>query len=153
MIRPVWYLCVSDTIQYGLLFPNELEENYYSPGYFVITREQKAEKFSLKAVRDGEPIETVLVPDQELGDTPLYRVEVKGIGVFVFLARPLPPYERWVPAPEFSEYKYIGHFEPLKSHGHFWLLMPANEDFFEAACREKNFFFVGTTNESYERQG
>lgn len=125
----VFYFCSSDKPEGGLVFPQELELDFYSPGGFYILKELYGKGHSFRAVDGLQETYLVLVQNPDLPNTGLWNANFQKIGNFIFSA---------IPAGK----QYRGKAAGL--HGKELIqLFPLNESFFEMACVEHKFFFVG----------
>lgn len=152
-MRPVWYLCKSIAGKDGLLFPEELPDDDYSQGAFMV------EAFSIgpeaqyvfRALREGVPTDYVLRQIGFLGDGAglsataprVFVVVVEGVGSFGFLAKPAD-------GRRIAPLSYVG--ERLRfGNVRFWTMFPHDPSALERACVEADFFFVGVTSRDVER--
>ena len=137
MNSAVYYLCFLGE-RSGFLFPDELPQNYYSPGLFLITPEQDdtyAYSYSFDAMDNGRRISLSLVrADEGNPMSALYVVRTKKYGSFWFDLRRINPLLR-----------YIGNRQQLSKHGDFSVATTTNADKLERACKNFNFYFIGST--------
>ncbi len=132
-MREVLYLS-KDSKEKGLVFVDELPENYYSPGAWYLYSETRSldESYSFIA-RDGEEIvKTTLVKIR--GN--FFRVKHKDYGSFPFEAIPV----------DYRYNEYIGTIEKYKQ-GKFFKLHPLNENKLEFYCLSSIFYFIGSSDE------
>lgn len=130
----VFYLCRTVESRNEFVFPNELPENYYSPGLFVIQKKidnEFSSKYSFAARQGEQLLDLDLVHGNDLRT---FKVEVQGIGIYVFKAVSLD-----------REDKYVGNIKSAFLDAPLWRLEPANMLQLERACRMHDFYFVGAT--------
>ncbi len=131
MIPYVKYLCISN-VKMGLVFPDELPEDYYSPGMFIIEEKEKgyfAAQYGFYAIHRSERLEF----DLKRFQNNLFLVNVPEFGVFAFLANQV----HWM------YNKYVGRHHNMIEHNRLYYLQSLNENKMEKICQEEDFYFVG----------
>lgn len=122
----------------GFLFPDELPVNYYSPGLFLVQPSEDGSYkygYSFDAMDNGQRVSLNLIRVDE--DNPrsfLYVVRTKSYGSFWFDLREINP-----------QFRYIGHRQQLSNHRDFSVAISTDEYKLERACRDFNFYFIGST--------
>jgi hypothetical protein len=141
-MKSVFYLCLNNNLyNVGFVFPEELEENFYSPGFLVIESLDKlinkAEKFyneyMLLAVEEGKIIKTIL----KQKENNIFVVNLEKFGDIFFEAIRVPS----------SINKYVGNrniFEN-KRNNNFYSLKCTDIQMLEYICQKYDFYFVGST--------
>lgn len=122
----------------GFLFPDELPNNYYSPGLFLLETENDgnyAYSYSFDAMDNGTRVEHKLFRANE-GDSSstLYVVRTKHYGSFWFNLEMINPHLR-----------YSGKRTQLHNHRNFSVAMTTDSDKLERICHKYNFYFIGST--------
>lgn len=133
----VYYLCFLSE-QSGFLFPDELPQNYYSPGLFLVTPEESgtyAYSYTFDAMDNGRRISLSLVrADEGNPRSTLYVVRTKSYGSFWFDLRLINPL-----------FRYLGSRPQLSQHRDFSVAFSMNTDKLERVCKNFNFYFIGST--------
>lgn len=110
------------TTKKSLYTTNYESENSFNVLYFAFIREEHLPNIlTIKAVKNSTEIDVPLV----LMPKHFYRAEVEGIGIFYF-------------SVDNTKDVFVEENGDKLS-----LLTPINEDFFESACRNHRFFFIG----------
>lgn len=110
------------TTKKSLYTTNYESENTFNVLYFAFIREEYLPNIlTIKAVKNSAEIDVPLV----LMPKHFYRAEVEGIGIFYF-------------SVDNTKDVFVEENGDKLS-----LLTPINEDFFESACRNHRFFFIG----------
>lgn len=135
MNNVVYYLCYFDE-QRGVVFPDELPRNYYSPGLFLVEPQNRGEhyyNYSFDAMDNGKKISLMLirVNDSNLSSN-LYVVKTKNYGSFWFKLETINP-----------RIRYVGKRNQLRSHQGFSVAMSTDSGKLERVCKEHNFYFIG----------
>jgi hypothetical protein len=124
----VKYFCISDS-SWGLVFPEELPDDYYSPGLFYIAVETGThlleDCYDFYAVDRDQDV--ILQLTRSFGQN--YVVNTDRFGTFHF----------WVGDRPFN---YSGR-DPKLQNKEFRLVIPQDEDMFSLACLDSLFFFYG----------
>lgn len=122
----------------GFLFPDELPENYYCPGLFLLELDNNSMPFSnytFDAMDDGNRSSLSLVRVNESDrESNLYVVRTKNYGPFWFNLLNISP-----------NLRYNGGRSQLKDHNQFAVAITTDFYKLERACQEYNFYFIGTT--------
>lgn len=146
MKAAVRYLCISASLKTGLVFANELPENYFSPGVFIIEENKHGDlgmSYTFNAVQNSEEIRlslTKYTSENESDNILLsvrsrtFMVQTKQYGQFNFRAYPV----NW------RYNKYVGKRKYLKKHNRLWVLKPLNIQKLEQVSIEHGFYFVGS---------
>lgn len=123
-LKDVPHDAFDDSFQFCMFFAFARKVNSFEP----------PSELRIKAVRNNEEIEVILFPLP--GN--FYKTEIPDIGNFYFCAEPANP--RHTPTK-----KIVFEDEDRREDEHvvLYTLHPVNADFFEQACREHHFFFVG----------
>jgi hypothetical protein len=130
-VRNVWYLCHSAEDPPGMVFPSELPDHYYSPGVFYIEWDGRSEEpYRFRHRQQGQDSASVLLYQ----GNGLFSVPDSPVGRFWFFAE----------KPHYKFRKYIGASQALSQHGSFWRLFELWPDRHELACREQDFYFLGS---------
>lgn len=135
MINSVFYLCRSPSDPYQFVFANELPENYYSPGLFVVeatNRRGSLEQGFKFLARQGQQIMTLSLRRSENGRA--YIVDAAHNGIFYFKAIALQKSSRYS-----GQRLDLFHDMPL------YRLEPANMRQLESVCIDRDFYFIGST--------
>lgn len=140
----VLYLCYKNIYnEVGFVFPSELPENYYSPGFFVITKsylDVQSDKYDFfdeydfLAMYEGKLLKTTLRKTNKNN----FIVNVGKLGEFCFEAKFV---SNWIN-------RYIGskRVKEIKGNSMYVLISKDNERL-ESVCREHDFYFVGETED------
>lgn len=130
----VFYLCRPPEDSSTFVFADELPDNYYSPGMFVVEavnrRGQLGATFKFLA-RQGQQILSLELKQSEKKRT--YIVDASQNGTFYFKAIALDRTAR-----------YSGQRISLFHNMPLYRIEPANMTQLERACKEKDFYFVGS---------
>lgn len=122
----------------GFLFPDELPENYYSPGLFLTEFDRSGKysyAFSFDAMDNGKRVSLKLERANE-GDrrSTLYVVRTKHYGSFWFKLENINP-----------SLGYLGSKLKLKDNHGFGVAVSTDSEKLERVCRNFNFYFIGST--------
>lgn len=136
-MKPVYYMCYSDNSNAdGLVFPNELLEDTYSPGLWVIELmefEILPNIFEFDAVDNNELQELKMTRINQ----DIYQVESVKNGKFYFRIQHL-----------FFRYnKYVGESKLINPRSKLLQVVPLNIQKLDSICLENGFFFVGRGEE------
>lgn len=135
MIQQILYLTYSDIKgRGGLLFPQELQPNTYSPGIWVF--ERLSYSFPLELVFnavDNNQVQSLMM--KYIGGN-TYHVFTEKYGSLFFRALKLSEWYN----------KYVGNNKNIKSFSTFYQVIPVNTQKLEKLCIESGFFFVGATD-------
>lgn len=130
----VHYLCRSSDNSEHLVFANELPDEYYSPGLFVVEavnpRGLLGPTFKFLA-RQGMQVIGLELKRSERGRA--YIVNAGEIGIFYFKLVALNRKTRY-----FGNKVHLFHNMPL------FRLEPANMVHLEKACLDRDFYFIGS---------
>jgi len=122
----------------GFLFPEELPDNFYSPGLFLLLSEQGGNysyQYKFDAMDNGERVSLSLIrANEENQQSTLYVVKTKNYGSFGFDLKNINP-----------QVRYIGERSELSSHSSFSIALSIDSDKLERVCKEFNFYFIGST--------
>jgi hypothetical protein len=133
-MNSVFYLCRSPQDPELFLFANELPENYYSPGLFIVEAADRRgtldQSFKFLA-RQGQQIMSLELRRTERGRA--YVVDAAHNGTFYFKAVALNKISRYS-----GQRRSVFHDIPL------YRLEPANMKQFERACVDRDFYFIGS---------
>lgn len=137
MNRIVYYLSFFSA-EVGFLFPDELPQNYYSPGLFLVESESNnncANSYVFDAMDNGKRIDLKLIKANE-GDaeSALYMVKTEHYGIFWFNLERIN-----------TEFRYRGSHPQLKNHSDFFVAVTTDHEKLERVCQEFNFYFIGNT--------
>lgn len=124
--------------QQGFLFPNELPNNYYSPGLFIVEASDNGTfyyEYTFDAMDNGNRISLKLSRANE-GDpsSTLYVVRTKNYGSFWFNLESINQLIR-----------YIGRNPKLGNHNYMAVAVTTDSDKLERVCKNYNFYFIGST--------
>lgn len=137
MNSEVYYLSFFSEKQ-GFLFPDELPQNYYSPGLFLITPEENgayAYSYAFDAMDNGSRTSLSLVRAEEGSpQSTRYVVRTKYYGSFWFDLREINP-----------RFRYVGSRQQLSQHRDFRIVLSSDTDKLERVCKKFNFYFIGST--------
>lgn len=142
-MKRVLYLCLNNKFNnVGFVFPNELEENFYSPGFFIIQAEDKLVRMPRKfhneylflAVEKGKIFKNTL----KFIENNKFKVNTEKYGDILFEAIYVPS----------TINRYIGSRHNLISEGfnNMYALKCTNTELLERICKENDFYFVGSTD-------
>jgi hypothetical protein len=124
--------------QGGFLFPDELPDDYYSPGLFIVERNQYNEYpdvFLFDAMDNGRRVSLHLERASEgWALSTLYVVRTERYGSFWFQIEEVNP----------SLY-YLGRRVQLQGSNNFGVAITTDERKLELACQEHSFYFIGST--------
>lgn len=145
-VRPVWFLAISESDDRGLVFPAEIEGEYYTGGLFIVEGGRWGEpdwEYEFLARRGGQIVSLRLSQSEFLNAPQRYArsdrvlvADVPDLGRFMFVATPLNQHRT-------RAIKYIGSSAVLRDHGELWVLSPANPELHEQAVRQDDFYFLG----------
>lgn len=130
----VFYLCRSPSDPGQFVFANELPENYYSPGLFIveaISRRGLLEQGFKFLARQGQQIMSLELHRSESGRA--YVVDAAHNGRFYFKAIALDRNSRYS-----GQRRSLFHDMPL------YRFEPANMRQLERACIDRDFYFIGS---------
>lgn len=119
----------------GLVFPQELPEDYYSLGKFYVyatSRGDLAHRYYFDAEDEGKDVRLLLERQESSPDSNIYIVRTKKHGIFPFVIEP-------------TRYQYVGSLQKLQNVRLFRVI-PLNLDKLEEACLSKKFFFCGAND-------
>lgn len=124
--------------QQGFLFPNELPQNYYSPGLFLVEPNENGAfsyGYTFDAMDNGNRISLKLIRANE-GDpnSILYVVRTNNYGSFWFNLESIN-----------QRIRYIGRNPKLGNHNPMAAVMTTDSDKLERVCKNYNFYFIGST--------
>lgn len=129
----VFYLCGSQDDPRKLVFADELPEDYYAPGMFVVEAKSKGGALSTNfqfAARQGQQLLALELNTTERGRT--FKVDANSIGMFYFKLIAL---NRTV--------RYAGIRPRSFNNRPLYRVEPANMTLLERACTEHDFYFIG----------
>jgi hypothetical protein len=133
----VYYLSFHSE-QAGFLFPDELPQNYYSPGLFLIETEEDnnySYDYTFNAMDNGKRVSLNLVrADEGNQSSSLYVVRTKHYGSFWFNLEQINP-----------RLRYIGSKHQLTNRNQLSVAMATDSDKLERVCHKFNFYFIGST--------
>lgn len=139
-MRQVYYLCNNDdNNSNGLVFPNELNETTYAPGFWVIESKsisQLESSYSFNAVENNS-LQTLTL--KRVKDR-FYTIKSKEYGSFGFIVE------------RSFKIDYVGNSTLIDPMSNLYILTPLNVDKLNSLAKEKLFFFVGFVDESIVRQ-
>lgn len=122
----------------GFLFPDELPNDYYSPGLFLVLPEQNGTykyAYTFDAMDNGRRVSLSLVrADEGNPRSTLYVVKTDNYGSFWFDFRGINP-----------QFRYIGVRRSLSNHSNFSVAFSTDADKLERVCKDFNFYFIGST--------
>ena len=133
-MNSVFYLCRSPTNPDQFVFANELPENYYSSGLFVVeavTRRGLQEEVFKFSARQGQQTISLELRRSKSGRS--YIVDAAQNGVFYFKAIALDRNSR-----------YSGQRRALFHDMRLYRFEPANMTQLERACIDRDFYFIGS---------
>lgn len=136
-MRSVHYLVnAEDDDRLGLVYPTELgDKKHYAFGGFFLVGEHDASpeaEYVFHAVHGDNLLRTIAMRSHSGGR--FFRVEVNGIGVYMFYAQPMP-----------MKLPYIGGSPGLQGLFATRRLLPLKPDALDRACERFGFYFVGTS--------
>ena len=149
MIENVLYLSLNSKFKdVGFMFPDELEINHYSPGFFIIEKrntlinqeKEFCDEYTFLAVEDGKIEKLLLIADEEYNkhhQSNLFVVDTHKYGELRFEAIYVPS----------TINRYVGKrydFENKKNN-YFYILKCLDMERLESICNEHKFYFVGYT--------
>jgi hypothetical protein len=138
MFDKVYYMCYNnDPYNGGLVFPSELEENYYAPGVFVIPKikfDKFEESYLFIAFDDGKPTELKL---SRIENAYQYRVTDNKNRTYRFEIKYTSRYF----------YTYAGNQIQFPANTLFFILVPLDHDLLNEVCGQNGFYFLGSTKE------
>lgn len=134
MMKQVLYLCLNNKFRKaGFVFPSELNDDYYAPGFFVIESSGDVNRFfngyMFLAADKGEIVKTILTCNNKD-----FVVNTGKYGEFHFEAI-------FAPTPM---NRYVGErtdFNEMKSK--LYILKCSDIEKLEKVCRKYDFYFVG----------
>lgn len=137
----VHYLCFYQDV--GFLFPDELPDNYYFPGLFLVETKGDGKlsyDYSFDAMESGRRISLTMVRanEGEINST-LYSVRTEHFGSFGFNLERINP-----------KIRYGGQRSDLLNHRHFFAAVSIDQEKLERVCREFDFYFIGSTERNSE---
>jgi len=141
-MKHVLYLCLNNEInKVGFVFPDELEKNFYSPGFFIIEGTGRfkniVDKFHKQyvflAVEDGKIMKNIL----KIKENNLFVVNTEKYGDILFEAIYIPS----------SINRFIGNRNNLIIEGvnNLYALRCTNIELLEHICKKNDFYFIGST--------
>jgi hypothetical protein len=130
----------------GFLFPDELPNNYYSPGLFLIENNRSGKypfAFSFDAMDNGRRVSLKLERANE-GDprSTLYVVKTKHYGSFWFNLEDINP-----------SLGYLGTKLKLQDNHSFSVAISKDSEKLERECHNFDFYFIGSTLREEESIG
>lgn len=141
MMKQVFYLCLNNKFRKaGFVFPNELDDDYYAPGFFVIESSGDVNRFSdnymFLAIDKGKIVKTILNRNNKG-----FIVNTEKYGEFQFEAIFAPtPMNRYIGiSPEFKEIKTK-----------LYILKCSDDEKLENVCREHDFYFIGNNGSRHK---
>ncbi|SHF98300.1 hypothetical protein SAMN02745753_03012 [Marinomonas polaris DSM 16579] len=134
---------MKNTVQYlsfypeadGLVFPQELPEDYYSLGKFYVFVNGNgclAHRYYFDAEDEGKDVRLTLERQKNSPSSNIYIVRTKKYGIFPFVIEP-------------THYQYVGRLQNLQSFRLFRVI-PLNLAKLEEACMRYRFFFCGAND-------
>ncbi len=134
-MKKVLYLCRGITDSHNLFFAPELPEYYFAPGFFIVEATDnlgKLEDIYEFTARQGTQEITLEIKHAENGRA--YIVDAGQHGKFYFKA---------VAMSRSTQYggSLVSNFEGFP----FFRLEPANMQQLEQACRQNDFYFIGSS--------
>ncbi|WP_243250043.1 hypothetical protein [Sulfitobacter pontiacus] len=122
----------------SFLFPNELPDQYYSPGLFIAEAKRDgnlAYRYTFDAMDSGDRVRLELVRQDE-GDisSSLYVVRTKKYGSFYFSFLDLN-----------HRFRYRGKKRSLIDHGELKVALSRDNQKLERVCQNFDFYFIGST--------
>jgi len=119
----------------GLVFPQELPDNYYSLGKFYVYAKDNhglAEHYYFDAEDEGKDVRLVLERQENSPESNIYIVRTSKHGIFPFVIEP-------------TRYQYVGHLRNMRKIQLF-RVVPLNLAKLEQACLSNRFFFCGAND-------
>lgn len=136
-MKEIYYLCYSDRKEIdGLLFPNELFEETYAPGLWVVDLldfERFPDSFNFKAVDNDEVINFKMTRVNDL----VYQVDIPKYGKFYFR----------IITTFFLYNKYKGNSNLINKKSRLYQVVSMDIQKLHRTCLEKRFFFVGRVDD------
>lgn len=136
MSNIVYYL--SFLAEDSFLFPQELPENYYAPGLFIIEQNQTNEfnfRYTFDAMDNGKRVSLSMTRANENDrSSTLYVVKTEHYGSFWFNFELINPH-----------IKYTGNKQELLNHNNFGIALTTDSNKLERICHDFNFYFIGDT--------
>lgn len=141
MMKRVLYLCVNNKLNnVGLIFPAELEENFYSPGFFIIEtkeiyypsqKDKFYDEYLFLGVEEGKIVKHIL----EFQGKNKFIVKTQNHGDIAFEASYVPK----------TINKYVGKMNALdhNENSNFYVIRCTDIVRLENLCKESDFYFVG----------
>lgn len=124
--------------QLGFLFPNELPDNYYSPGLFLVETDNAgafAYEYMFDAMDNGNRISLKLIrADENDPYSTLYVVRTKHYGSFWFNLKDIN-----------KNLRYVGVNPKVLNHNSMAVAISADAEKLERVCEKFNFYFIGST--------
>jgi hypothetical protein len=128
----------NDPIRGGLVFPSELERDYYAPGVFVIPKIKYNNfngSYRFTAFDDNEVIELELIRTNKSYE---YIVTDKKNRTYRFRIIYWSRYN----------YTYVGSQIQFPENTLFFFLIPLDHELLNEVCSPQGFYFLGMTKES-----
>jgi hypothetical protein len=119
----------------GLVFPQELPDNYYSLGKFYVYAKENhrlEHHYDFDAEDEGKDVRLLLERQENSRDSNIYIVKTSNHGIFPFVIEP-------------TRYQYVGFLENMRGMQLFRVI-PLNLDKLEQACLNNRFFFCGAND-------
>lgn len=129
--RNVLYLCLSPTDHQGLVFPDELEEFYYSPGDFFIEQDENgrlSHDYRFLALVGNDIREFDLI-QTEYDEHSFFKVTTGEYGTLAFF-------------PTWTSLRYTGNRQ-VYHNIRLRRLIALNAKRLEDICMTKDFYFIG----------
>lgn len=139
-MKSVFYLCRSPDDPERFVFADELPDNYYSPGLFIVeasARDGAMDPSFKFLARQGERILELDLKRSEEGRA--YIVDAAENGKFYFKQVALKKSVRY-------DGRRISLFHDLP----LYRMEPANMGLLERACIERDFYFIGSSGDSIQ---
>jgi len=148
MKNSVYYLIYNDLPSgegQGLVFPNEIEYDYFSLGIHTIQEKTPGilySTYNYLGFHNEEPtiVELNRIKDEiavaSMGNNLYFEAKYQNWGSFIYIASPLHKHYS----------SYVGNNKDLINHNPLWRLTPFDEKYLEWACIYKNFYLTGFTN-------
>lgn len=143
MMQQVWYLCLNNKFRKaGFVFPNELDDDYYSPGFFVIESHGHGngffDSYMFWAVDKGEFVKTILNYNNKG-----FIVDAGKYGEFNFEAI-------FAPTPI---NRYVGVSDDVKEmKSKLYILKCSDIEKLEKVCRKYDFYFIGNNGFRHQNE-
>lgn len=140
MNKFIYYLSYYNE-KFGFLFPDELPDNYYAPGLFLIEVDNNnnfLHTYTFDAMDNGKRTTLELTCTNKEHNSSLYVVRTKHYGSFWFNLERI----------HFG-LVYIGKNKLMADHNNLAVLISTDSNKLEKVCKEYNFYFIGKalTNE------